>query len=135
KKKIEKKVMKNFVVLFTGVIGFAVLCTTAALGLAVLTKAYLLPLVEGRYLLLASIYLTALLVNWVFIRKFKLLAKNMVVFGAVFLVGFVFFVELVVFARSSSIYQLYYSVGLVPLMYVWANFQLNRQAKSELHPV
>lgn len=132
KKRSELKSMKTFIASFSGVIGFAVICITAAFGLAVFTKAYLFPLVEGRYLLLASLYLTALLINWIFIKKFRAAAKNMVVFGAVVLVGAVFFIELAIFARSSSLYQLYYSVGLVPLMYIWANFQLNRQVENDL---
>ena len=117
-----------------GTLGFALSSFVVATLVAYLIKTTLLPAVEGRYVLLFGLYLAALLNNFIFVRIFKVTARNMVVFGGLLIVAVVFFLEVKIFARSSSIYQLYYSVGIIPLMYVVANFQLNSSKQQTLEP-
>lgn len=118
--------MKTFIQTFAGVMFFALLTLASAMTLAYFAKSLLQLPVEGRYLFLFFTYLNASLFNWLITGKQFPSAKNIVVFGGMLIVGFIAFIELTVFKRSSSIYQLYYSVGILPLMYVLANFRSNK---------
>jgi len=122
--------MKNFIHTFAGIMFFALLTLASAMTLAYLTKSFLQLSVEGRYLFLFFTYLNASLFNWLITGKKLPSAKNIVVFGGMLVVGFIAFIELTIFKRSASVYQLYYSVGILPLMYVLANFRLKRDQQS-----
>ena len=117
--------MRQFVHTMLGILLFAIVTIAGAAVVAYLVKSFLQLAVEGRYLFLACIYILALTNSWLLIQLKIEGAKNIVVFGGVLIVGIIAFIELTVFSRSTSIYQLYYSFGLVPLMYVFANYRIN----------
>ena len=122
--------MKPFIHTLLGILIFASVTTTGALAFAYLVKSFFQLTAEGRYLFLVFVYLLGLTNNWLLTRLQLPSVKNIVVFGAVLIVGFIAFIELTVFSRSSSVYQLYYAVGLIPLMYVFANYRLDASKKS-----